>query len=112
MKPESITALIAVALMLAYGLSRLHANRHRLLSLVDMFSPVLPPPSRSVQRVTSQPYTRRTSADRQAEAQLIRAALAAGLDPAWLAKALKGNPIYNRRRITTVARQAEQAVTG
>lgn len=46
---------------------------------------------------------RRTPADRNIECQIIRASLAVGVDANAVAAALRGSPIYNRRRVRAIA---------
>lgn len=64
--------------------------------------PVIPAPP----PVKRKRYIRRTPTDRRAEDALIRAGLAAGVQPADIARMLRGNPDYNRRRVAALARTA------
>lgn len=73
---------------------------------------------RPVERLADHPMTlptpsrrrirqRRTQAEREAERALILAALLAGVEPAMIARLLRGHAGYNRRKVNTVRRLNE-----
>lgn len=111
MQPDEIIALMTVVLVLAYAMSQAYTwLRTNDLSwlLVGRFTPppqTPPVTPRSTKAPKPRSYTRRSLEDRLNEQKLITAALGVGLDPAWLAKTLRGHPAWNRRRINSVARQ-------
>lgn len=109
MKPEEITILIALVLLIAYGLSRLSANWPRLMAHLDMMSG--PPPPPPAQRRPRPRLPLRTAQDRAKELQWIEAGLSIGLDLQFMSRALRGNPTYNRRRVRKVRARMTQAVT-
>lgn len=108
MQPEEIMVLITLILMAAYGLSRLHANWPRLLAWVDSYAPRAVTPPRQPRRVR---MPVRSHEDRAKELQWIAMGLKAGLDLQFMARALRGNPAYNRRRVRKVRAKMQQAVT-
>jgi hypothetical protein len=115
MQPDEIMALITITLVLAYGLSQaytwLRTNDLTWLFNAPHARPSQEPPAapRSTRATKPRAYTRRKQIDYINERKWIEAGLSIGLDPAWLAAQLKGNPLYNRRRINGVARMVQHA---
>jgi hypothetical protein len=106
MQPDEIVILIVLALLVAYGLSRLSANWPRLMAHIDAMSGPPPPPPQ--QRTKRPRMPLRTAQDRAKELQWIEAGLSIGLDLQFMARALRGSPTYNRRRVRRVRARLQQ----
>lgn len=107
MQPDEIMALMTIVLLLSYGASQGYTKWlawQRQTTNRMPIPPQQPPTARQPKTTRPRTYTRRSLEDRLNEQKLIQAALGAGLDPAWLAKTLRGHPGWNRRRIAGVAR--------
>lgn len=110
MQPDEIVVLMTLVLMLGYGLSQAYTYRSLVLDWLPTRQPQSYQPADPAPRTARHSYTRRTVADRTNERAWIAAGLAAGLDPAWMADNLKGNTVYNRRKINGVMRQHQTGV--
>ena len=115
MTPEEVFVLIPLVLMLLYGISQLwtwqrQGGPARLLALFPAPQRWESSwtPARSPQRVY--PPAVRSRTQTRAERQIIRAALASGVDANAVAAALRGSPAYNRRRVREMASRIGQTV--
>lgn len=94
MVAEQWAALLGLGAALAYAMARLAAR-------AGMRSPGERRPRRAAARLPAE-RLRRPAQDRRKEAAWIRAGLESGLDMAFMARALRGNPAHNQRRVRAV----------
>lgn len=97
MSAEQWAALLALGAALAYAMARLAARAGQTQAPLNLWVPAR-------RRAPRPPIARlrRPAQDRRKEAAWIRAGLEADLDMAFMARALRGNPSRNLRRVRAV----------
>lgn len=107
------TAGLLIFLLVLLAMSKMwtwqrNGGAARLVALLPtpqrlVYNAPMPTSVPKVQRVYSPAVRSRTQT--RAERRIIRASLAAGVDPQAVAAALRGNRAYNRRRVREMAAQ-------
>lgn len=104
MNGQLLAAGIGILLLFAGGAATLIALALRPPGLPEL-PPAPPPPAPRLRRPR---LARRSSADRAQELRWIELGLAAGMTAPFLARALRGSPVYNLQRIRRVRARMQQ----